>query len=67
MGGRLDHWQYDTFITSLDDKAIEPAYVTFALDKDGKVERVTMKPVSPIVDFSWDYQDLSFAPVKGSK
>ena len=67
MGGRLDHWQYDTFITRFDDKAIEPAYVTFALDKDGKVERVTMKPVSPIVDFSWDYQDLSFTTVRGTK
>ena len=65
MGGRLEHWQYDTFITRFDDNAIEPTYVTFALDKDGKVERVTMKPVSPIVDFSWDYQDLLFTPVKG--
>ena len=67
MGGRLEHWQYDTFITRFDDKAIEPTYVTFALDKDGKVERVTMKPVSPIVDFSWDYQDLAFTTVRGGK
>ena len=67
MGGQLDHWQYDTFITRFDDKAIEPAYVIFALDQEGKVERVTMKPVSPIADFSWDYQDLSFTPVKGAK
>ena len=67
MSGPLAHWQYDTFIARFDDKAIEPAYVTFALDKDGKVERVTLKPVSPIADFSWDYQDLSFTPVKGSK
>ncbi|MEO6199187.1 MAG: serine hydrolase [Sphingomicrobium sp.] len=63
MGGRLDHWQYDTFVTRLDDRAIEPAYVTFALDADGKVSRVTMKPVSPTADFSFDYQDLDFSPV----
>lgn len=67
MGGRLEHWQYDTFITRFDDKAIEPAYVTFGLDKDGKVERVSMKPASPIADFSWTYQDLSFTPVKAAK
>ena len=67
MRGRLEHWQYDTFITRFDDRNIEPAYVTFALDQDGKVERVTMKPASPIVDFSWDYQDLQFMPVKGRK
>ena len=30
MGGTLEHWQYDTFITRFDDKNIEPAYVTFA-------------------------------------
>ncbi len=52
-------------MTRFDDKALEPAYVTFALDKDGKVERITMKPASPIADFSWDYQDLSFTPVRG--
>ena len=63
MGGTLAHWQYDSFITKFDDKAIEPAYVTFGLDADGKVERITMKPASPIADFSWDYQDLLFTPV----
>ncbi|MEJ7777253.1 MAG: DUF3471 domain-containing protein [Sphingomicrobium sp.] len=35
MKGRLDHWQYDTFVTRFDDPTIEPAYVTFALDADG--------------------------------
>jgi CubicO group peptidase (beta-lactamase class C family) len=63
MGGRLEHWQYDSFITRFDDKSIEPAYVTFGLNADGHVERITMKPVSPIADFSYDYQDLSFTPV----
>jgi hypothetical protein len=37
--------------------------VTFGLDADGKVERVTMKAVSPLADFSYDYQDLLFMPV----
>jgi CubicO group peptidase (beta-lactamase class C family) len=64
MGGALEHWQYDSFVTRFSDKTIEPAYVTFALDADGKVTGVTMKPVSPIADFSYDYQDLSFTPVE---
>jgi len=64
MGGTLEHYQYDTFITRFDDKNIEPAYVTFALDADGKVDRITMKAVSPIADFSYDYHDLLFAPAK---
>ena len=63
MSGRLEHWQYDTFITRFDDKAIEPAYVTFNLNADGRIERITMKAVSPLADFSYDYQDLLFTPV----
>jgi CubicO group peptidase (beta-lactamase class C family) len=64
MGGALEHWQYDTFVTRFDDRTIEPAYVTFSLDADGKIDRVTMKPVSPLADFSYDFQDLLFRPVK---
>lgn len=41
--------------------------MTFGLDADGKVERVTMKAVSPLADFSFDYQDLLFAPVKAAQ
>lgn len=63
MAGTLSHWQYDTFRTQWDDSAIEPAYVTFALDADGKVAHITLKPVSPLADFSYDYQDLMFLPL----
>ncbi|HEY7378818.1 MAG TPA: DUF3471 domain-containing protein, partial [Steroidobacteraceae bacterium] len=66
MGGRLEHWQYDTFVTRFDDKTIEPAYVTFGLDADGHVDRVTLRPVSPVADFSYDYADLLFKPVPTS-
>ena len=62
MDGALIHHQYDTFRTNPSLKWIEPAYVTFSLDADGKVDRVTMKPVSPRADFSFDYQDLLFTP-----
>ena len=64
MVGRLEHWQHDTFRTTWDDPNIEPAYVTFGLDAEGRIDRVTMKAVSPIADFSFDYQDLQFAPVR---
>jgi CubicO group peptidase (beta-lactamase class C family) len=67
MGGALEHWQYDSFVTRFDDKSIEPAYVTFGLNADGQVERITMKAVSPLADFSYDYQDLLFTPIEASK
>jgi hypothetical protein len=62
MTAILDHWQYDTFRTRFADKSFEPAYVTFNLDAAGKIARITMKAVSPLADFSWDYQDLLFTP-----
>lgn len=64
MTGRLTHYQYDTFVAKFDDAGIEPAYLTFGLDAEGKVSRITAKPVSPIADFSFDYGDLQFEPSK---
>ena len=67
MAGRLEHWQYDTWIARFDDNALEPAYLSFAFDKDGKVERIALKAVSPLADFSWDYGDLNFTPLHTEK
>jgi hypothetical protein len=67
MDGPLTHHQYDTFRTNPSLDWIEPAYVTFALDADGKVDRITMKAVSPTADFSFDYHDLLFTPVAAKK
>lgn len=62
LEGRLVHVQYDTFRTVWDMPDVENAYVTFALAPDGRIERMTMAPVSPTADFSWDYRDLLFTP-----
>jgi CubicO group peptidase (beta-lactamase class C family) len=67
MAGELAHWQYDTFRTAWRDPLIEPAYVTFALDADGAVERIRLRAVSPLADFSFDYQDLDFRPAPPRK
>lgn len=63
MSGPLEHWAYDTFIARWTDPVIEPAYVSFALDPDGRPTQITMKAVSPVADFSFDYHDLLFRPV----
>ena len=62
MVGTLTHWQYDTFRADWDDTSIEPAYVSFALDADGRVAQIRMQAVSPTADFSYDYHDLLFEP-----
>lgn len=64
MVATLEHHQYDSFRTVFADKGIEPAFVTFSLDANGKVDRITMKAISPLADFSWNYHDLLFTPAK---
>jgi CubicO group peptidase (beta-lactamase class C family) len=58
----LQHWQYDTFKAHWRDRTIEDAFVTFALKPDGTIDHFTMVAVSPLADFSFDYQDLYFTP-----
>jgi CubicO group peptidase (beta-lactamase class C family) len=67
MVGPLEHWAYDTFIARWTDRTIEPAFVTFALDPNGEPARVTMKAVSPVADFSFDYHHLDFTRVPEEK
>jgi CubicO group peptidase (beta-lactamase class C family) len=66
MQGALEHAQYNTFRTHWSDRGIANAYVTFDLSADGSISAIRMKPVSPTADFSWDYQDLHFVPVKST-
>src|SRR5262249_1130405 len=62
--GDLEHWQYDTFVARWRDRSLyADAFVTFALKPDGGVEQMKMVPVSPLTDFSFDFQDLLFTPV----
>ena len=63
MVGELEHWQYDTFKTHWRDRTIADAFVTFSLRPDGAIEHFKMAPVSPLADFSFDYQDVLFEPV----
>ena len=63
----LQHWQYDTFKAHWRDRTIEDAFVTFALKPDGAIDHFTMVAVSPLADFSFDYQDLYFTPQNSAK
>jgi len=58
----LQRWQYDTFKAHWRDRTVEDAFVTFALKPDGSIDHFTMVAVSPLADFSFDYQDLYFTP-----
>lgn len=60
--GDLEYWQYGTFKAHWRDRKIEDAFLTFALKPDGTIDHFTMSAVSPLADFSFDYQDLYFVP-----
>ena len=61
----LEHWHHDTFRAVFRDTTIPDAFVTFALDHEGKIATVMMKATSELADFSFDYHDLLFQPAPG--
>lgn len=64
LAGDLEHWQYDTFLVRWRNRELRAdAYITFSLNAAGTVDRATMLPASPLVDFSYDFQDLLLEPV----
>lgn len=63
LTGPMEHFQYDTFVARWTDRTQDAdAYVTFALNPDGSVDRIRMKAVSPATDFSYDFHDLDLRP-----
>ena len=65
LSGALEHWQHDTFVARWTDRELRAdAFVTFALTPEGGIDSVRMRAVSPDTDFSFDFQDLLFRPLK---
>jgi len=62
LKGALETFDGDTFRTRFDDRSQEDAFVVFSV-KDGAVTGATMRAVSPLADFSYDYQDLKLTRV----
>ena len=64
LRGELEHWQYDTFVVRWFDRALNAdAYLTFDLDEHAKIKQASMRPISSLTDFSFDFQDLTLRPV----
>jgi hypothetical protein len=40
------------------------AFVIFSLDMEGKGAGITMRPISQLTDFSYDFQDLDLHRVQ---
>jgi CubicO group peptidase (beta-lactamase class C family) len=65
LTGEMLPYKGNTFIVKWNNRSFDAdAYVMFDLDYEGKASGITMKPISPLTDFSFDFQDLNFTRVK---
>jgi CubicO group peptidase (beta-lactamase class C family) len=62
LNGPMYPFKGNTFIVKWTDRSLDAdAYVMFDLDYEGKPAAIKMKPISPLTDFSFDFQDLDFS------
>lgn len=60
MRGEMLYYTGNTFVVKWDDRSMDAdAWAVFTLDKEGKAEAFSMDAISPLTDFSYDFQDLS--------
>jgi hypothetical protein len=65
LTGELFAYKGNTFVVKWRDRSMDAdAYVNFSLDEQGKGSGITMRAISPLTDFSYDFHDLDFHRVK---
>ncbi len=61
LSGELFPYKGNTLIVRWNDRSMDAdAYVMFSIDKDGNPSGIKMNAISPLTDFSFDFQDLDF-------
>lgn len=64
LSGDFLYYEGQTFIAKWDYTQMEcNAFATFTQDEDGVLNGLTMKGISPNIDFSFDFHDLNFMKV----
>ena len=59
LTGQMLPYKGSTWIVKWNDRSFDAdAYVNFSLDSEGKSSGITMKAISPLTDFSFDFHDL---------
>jgi hypothetical protein len=59
LTGELLPYKGNSFIVKWNDRSMDAdAYVIFSLDERGMATGIKMRPISPLTDFSYDFQDL---------
>lgn len=62
LSGALEPFDGDTWRTRFDDRAQEDAFVIFKVE-GGKVKGASLRAVSPVADFSYDFHDLKLEKI----
>lgn len=65
LDGVLLPFKGNTFVAKWNDRSMDAdAFVKFELDENGKASGFKMAAISPLTDFSFDFQDLDLKRVK---
>lgn len=65
LRGDMTFYKGNTFIVKWYDRSLDAdAFVNFTLDNTGKADGFKMASISPLTDFSFDFQDLDFKITK---
>jgi hypothetical protein len=65
LTGEMFYYKGNTFVVKWRDRSMDAdAFVNFSLDEDSKTSGMKMRAISPLTDFSYDFQDLDFKRVK---
>ena len=65
LNGYITPYKANTFIVKWTDRSFDAdAYIMFNMDRNGKANGFTMEAISPLTDFSFDFQDLDMKRVK---
>ena len=61
LRGDMTFYKGNTFIVKWYDRSLDAdAFVNFSLDHNGKANGFKIEAISPLTDFSFDFQDLDF-------
>ncbi|HEY4965401.1 MAG TPA: serine hydrolase, partial [Puia sp.] len=61
LSGELFPYKENSFVVKWKDRSMDAdAFLIFRLNENGIAEGMSMKAISPLTDFSYDFQDLDF-------
>lgn len=61
LSGPLYYYKGNTFAAKWTDRAMHAdAFLVFSLDREGNPNGIKLSTISPLTDFSYDFQDLDF-------